>query len=136
VPSNSAKGLVEVSGTDARVLVAYLFGSKSKGVETPQSDTDIAIMLSEIPENLLGFYLNLIDRLSNILGDAIDLVVLNTAAPFLKHQVIKHGRIIYCRDDKARVEFEARAEDEYMDLKIYRERYAKALLKEISIWKD
>jgi len=133
--NNSARGLAGVFGDETQVLVAYVFGSRSRGEQTSQSDIDIAILLSELPENLLDFYLNLIDKLSEVLGDAIDLVVLNKAAPLLQHQVIKHGRVIYCRDEKARVEFEARAEKEYMDIKMSRERYDEALIEEISTWK-
>ncbi|MCJ7667837.1 MAG: nucleotidyltransferase domain-containing protein [Anaerolineae bacterium] len=127
---------MEIFEAETQVLVAYLFGSKARGVKTSQSDNDIAILLSELPENLLDFYLNLIDKLSKVIGDAVDLVVLNTAAPLLKHQVIKHGRVIYCRDEKSRVEFESGAEKEYMDFKIYRERYDEAVIREISTWKD
>ena len=115
--------------------MVYIFGSKSRGVQTSLSDTDIALLLSEIPENLLDFHLHLIDQLAEVLGDSIDLIVLNTATPFLTHQIIKHGRVIYCRDEKARMEFETRAEKEYMDLKIYRDRYDEALMEEISKWK-
>lgn len=133
---NSFKGLAEVFEEENRVLVAYLFGSKSMGVQTPQSDTDIAVLLSDIPENPLDFHLHLIDQLAEVLGDYIDLIVLNTAPPFLRHQILKHGRVIYCRDEKARVFFEVRAEKEYMDFKIYRDRYDEALIEEISRWKS
>jgi len=34
------------------------------------------------------------------------------------------------------VEFESGAEKEYMDFKIYRERYDEAVIREISTWKD
>lgn len=133
--NNSVRGLVEVFRDEALVLVAYLFGSKSRGEQTSQSDTDIAVVLSKLPDNMLDFYLRLIDKLSKVLGDSIDLIALNTASPLLKHQVIKYGRVIYCRDGKARVEFEVRAEKEYMDFKMSRERYDEALIREISTWK-
>ena len=135
LPNSLTKEVMEAFEAETQILLAYLFGSKARGIETSQSDTDIAILLSELPENLLDFYLNLVDRLSEVVGDRVDLVTLNTAAPLLKHQVIKHGRVAYCRDEKARVEFEAGAEREYMDFRIYRERYDEALLEEISTWK-
>jgi len=126
---------VDVFEAETQVILAYLFGSRARGIETPRSDTDIAILLSEVPKNLLELYLYLIDKLSIALGNEIDLIILNTSPPLLKHQVIKHGRAIYCREEKARVEFESRAEKEYLDFKIYRDRYDKALIKEISTWK-
>lgn len=133
--NNSVRGLIEVFRDEGPVLVVYLFGSKSRGEQTSQSDIDIAVLLSKLPDKLLDFYLRLIDKLSKVLGDSIDLIFLNTVAPLLQHQVIKYGRIIYCRDEKARVEFEARAEKEYMDFKRSRERYNEALIEEVSTWK-
>ena len=136
-PANSLiKKAAKVLETENQVILAYLFGSTAKNQETTQSDIDIAILLSETPENLLDLYLNMIDKLSTILGDKIDLIILNTAPPLLTHQVIKHGKVIYCRDETARVKFESKAEKEYLDFKIYRDRYDKAFLKEISSWKD
>ena len=130
-----ARGLAEVFEGDIKILVAYLFGSKSRGLHTPESDTDIAVLLSELPENLLDYYLDLMDRVSRVLGDSVDLVVLNTVPPLLRHQVIKYGRVLYSRDERARVEFEARAGKEYLDLKRRRERYDEALMEELSGWK-
>ena len=130
-----ASGLVGVFEDDVRVQVAYLYGSKSRGLQTPESDTDIAVLLSELPDNMLDYYLDLIDRASKVLGDAVDLVVLNTAPPLLKGQVIKYGKVLYSRDEKARVEFEAKAGKEYIDFKRLRERYDEALIEEVSAWK-
>ena len=133
---NLPREVVKVFETESQILLAYLFGSKARGTETSKSDIDIAVPLSEIPGNLLDHYLHLIDKFSKALGDKVDLIILNTAPPLLKHQVIKHGRVIYCRDEKSRVEFESKAEKEYLDFRIYRERYDKALLKEVSTWKN
>ena len=133
---NLPREVVKVFETESQILLAYLFGSKARGTETSKSDIDIAVPLSEIPGNLLDHYLHLIDKFSKALGDKVDLIILNNAPPLLKHQVIKHGRVIYCRDEKARVEFESKAEKEYLGFKIYGERYGKALLREVSTWKD
>jgi len=42
----TAEGLARVCGEDPGVQVAYLFGSRSKGSYTPESDIDIAVLLS------------------------------------------------------------------------------------------
>jgi len=128
-PYESLRKLFE---EDSRVQVAYLFGSRSRGSYTSKSDTDIAVLLSELPENMLDYYLSSIDMLSTVLGDRVDLVVLNTASSLLRHQVLKWGRVIYSRDETVRVKFEARSEREYLDFNWYRERYDKALLEDIS----
>ena len=120
---------------DPWIQVAYLYGSKSRGSQTPLSDTDVAVLLSELPENMLDYHLDLTDRISKVMGDDVDLVILNTAPPLLRYQVIKHGTVLYSRDEKTRVEFEAKATGEYLDFSRRRERYDEGLMEEISKWK-
>jgi len=131
----AARGAAGVFEKDHRIQVAYLFGSSCRGSQVPESDTDIAVMLSELPEDMLDYYLDLTDKLTRLFGDRIDLAILNEAPPVLSHQVIKTGKVIYCRDERARVQFEARALRQYLDLVWLRERYDGALMEEISKWK-
>ena len=130
-----ASELAEIFRGDGNILVAYLFGSRSRGLQTPGSDTDLAVLLSKLPTDMLDYYLDLVDRLSRVVGGSIDLVFLNTASPLLKHQVIKHGRILYRRDETARVEFEAKALKEYMEFIPRSDEYDEALVEEMSKWK-
>lgn len=114
-----------------RILAAYLFGSYVTGNQTVKSDIDVAVLLSEIPEKMLEYYLHLIDEISQVLSGNVDLVILNTAPPILKHQIIKFGKLVYCRDEKSRIEFEARAEDEYLDFSRALARYNECLMKQV-----
>ncbi|MEM3398050.1 MAG: nucleotidyltransferase domain-containing protein [Nitrososphaerota archaeon] len=111
------------------VLVAYLFGSYARGDQTAESDIDIAVLLSTPSHRVLEYYLHLINELSRVSGGEVDLIILNTAPPLLKHQVIKNGIVVYRRDEKTRIEFEARAEDEYLDFKRVMERYDGCFMK-------
>jgi len=99
--------------------------------QTTESDIDIAVLLSETPQKMLEYYLHLVDELSQVLGNEVDLIILNTASPLLKHQTIKHGKVVYCRDEKARIEFEARAQDEYLDFSRAIARYEECLMKQV-----
>jgi len=128
----TTKDLEILLSKESRVLAAYLFGSYAKGNQTTESDIDIAILLSDFPQKMLEYYLHLVNELSQVLGDEIDLIILNTAPPLLKHQTIKHGKLVYCRDERARVQFEARAQDEYLDFSIAAERYDECLVKQVS----
>jgi len=128
--SDSFKGLHRVFERYGRIVLVYLFGSLARGQETSLSDVDIAVLLEELPDDLLGFTLNLIDELSVILGDRVDLVFLNEAPPLLRHQVIKHGRVIYQRSEEERVRFEVKSEREYLDLRFLYHRYNQVLLEE------
>ncbi|MEM2226711.1 MAG: nucleotidyltransferase domain-containing protein [Candidatus Bathyarchaeia archaeon] len=90
-------------------VLVYLIRLKEQRNAIADSDIDIAFLLAEPPRGSLELYLRLSDELSKMLREEVDLIILNEAPPLLKHQVIKHGRVIYCRDGRARVEFEARA---------------------------
>ena len=125
------KNLEILFNKENKVSVAYLFGSYAKGNQTTKSDIDIAVLLSEVPQKMLKYYLHLVDELSQALGNEVDLIILNTAPPLLKHQTIKHGKVVYCRDEKARIEFEARAQDEYLDFSRAMARYEECLMKEV-----
>lgn len=117
--------------SEKRVSVAYLFGSHAKQTQTTQSDIDIAILLSETPKKLLEYYLHLTDKLSKMLGDQVDLIILNDAPPLLKHQVIKNGKTVYTRSEEARITFEARAQSEYLDFNRAMARYNECFIKQI-----
>ena len=93
------------------VLAAYLFGSYARGDARPDSDVDLAVLLSTTDEmERFERRLELIGAVGEALGRrSADVVVLNDAPPLLTHQVLTHGRLIAERDRMARVEFEVRA---------------------------
>jgi len=125
------EALRKIFKSEEKISVAYLFGSHAKKLNTSISDVDIAILLSETPKNLFEYYLYMVNKLSGIVGDNLDLIILNTAPPMLKHQIIKYGKIIYTRDEKERIKFEARAESEYLDFSRALRRYDECLIKQI-----
>jgi len=118
--------------SQADVVAAYLFGSRATGKARPQSDVDMAVLLSE-EDGLARFdrRLRLIDEVSDICGGEADVIVLNDAPPLLQYQVLKHGRLLFERDRAARVEFEVRAGEVYADLKPMRRFFQRALFQEI-----
>jgi hypothetical protein len=122
--------LITFFRSEKRVTVAYLFGSRARKIQTPESDIDIAVLLSETPKKMLQYYLHLTSRLSRIIGNEVDLVILNDSPPLLKHQVIKYGRILYLRDEEARIAFEARAQSEYLDFSRAIARYNECFMKQ------
>jgi len=118
------------------LMVLYLFGSTATGNNTRLSDVDVGVLLPEdIPKaGYLESRLELMAELSQLLGtDAVDLVILNEAPPLLVHRVITRGKLIYAKDDVKRTRFEARAIQEYLDLKPLYElegRYMRERIKE------
>ena len=88
------------------VRLAYLFGSAAAGRLRPDSDVDVAVLLSApAPPRFLD---GLTDDLSLALHRPADLVDLSTAPPLLAHEVISRGRCVLFRDSSERADFETR----------------------------
>jgi uncharacterized protein len=100
--------------TEREVRFAYLFGSQARGDGGPLSDIDVAVYLDESVD-AFNCRLRLIERIVRIIGEEdIEIVVLNTATPLLKHEVVKAGVVL--KEDKARrVSFEVATSREYLD---------------------
>ena len=98
-------------------LLVFLFGSFAKECSTDESDVDVAIMFEKLPD----FYeiSNLEDQLSSHIGRAVDILVLNTASPIMRLQVLKYGQLIK-KDEKVYNDFFVRTLNEYSDLKYLR----------------
>lgn len=94
------------------IIVAYVYGSTAIGKQHAFSDIDVAILLKELS---IDKTMKIHSLLTQRLGDKVDTLLLNLAPPYLKYQVIKNGIRILSKDEKARVEFEARALSEGLD---------------------
>jgi len=128
---DKVKKLAMLFESEKRVLVAYLFGSYARGLEIPRSDVDIAVLLSEVPERPLEYYLHLEHELAKVLEMDVDLVFLNDAPPLLKYQVIKYGRLLFSRDERVRVMFEAKSLCEYLDFSRVLRRYDECFMRRV-----
>lgn len=122
---NNIEKLVE----DYGIKLLYIFGSYAKGKNTEDSDLDIAVLLDE--------NYNPMDKLS-LIGDLtlifkrndIDLVILNSASPVLRHQIIKYGKLVYMESEEVKVFFEVKVLKVYMDMEPFR----RTQMKYISEW--
>jgi len=126
-------GLADFLSTQPDVVAAYLFGSLAEGRATPHSDVDTAILLAEASDpTIVGDrQLQLMGELERFADREVDVVMLNTAPPVLQHQVLRHGRLLYERDRRTRVDFEVRAGQVYADLQPMRDFFRRALFQEI-----
>jgi predicted nucleotidyltransferase len=82
--------------SDPNVAFAYLFGSTVRFPARAPRDLDVAVYYATPPDGLT--VLDEIQRLSTLTGREVDLVVLNDAPAMLRHQVVKHGLRLSCRD--------------------------------------
>jgi hypothetical protein len=101
-----------------QVTLAYLYGSQARENSGPLSDVDVAVLFAPELEALTRgrYVLSLIHELGNLLQrEDIQVVDLKNAPPLLRHRVYYDGRLLYCPDDKVRVNFETTALRDYVD---------------------
>jgi predicted nucleotidyltransferase len=127
------EALVNCLAAQPDVLAAYLFGSYATGKARPESDVDVAVLLSGTDEmERFERRLRLMGEVEEALGRrSADVVVLNDAPPLLAHQVLMHGRLIFERDRAGRVEFEVRTGKIYADLQPMYEYHSHDLFQKI-----
>lgn len=107
------KKLEKFGSLHPEIDLIYLFGSHAKGSAIKDSDLDIAILFNDSRNNNQLNYINEISRLLQM--DDIDLLILNEANCLLSFQVLKHGRCIFSRTDKAKIEYETTTLRNYLD---------------------
>ncbi|MBE3584456.1 MAG: nucleotidyltransferase domain-containing protein [Limnochordaceae bacterium] len=116
------------------VAFAYLFGSRIKGTARPNSDLDIAIWLTTPlgPIDAVATVdrqLDLGGQLETTLGCPVDVVLLNTAPLDLVHNVLRHGLLVYCRNEDIRHQFYVEHARQYYDLAQLRTIFDRYLLR-------
>jgi predicted nucleotidyltransferase len=114
------------------VSALYVFGSFGRDKKSRESDIDIAVLIDESKLKRKNF--EFLRKKYYAASPAfslrpVDIVILNTGTPFLKHQVLKTGRILFDRNRKLRVRFTERAITEYLDYKPIEDIYLKAVAK-------
>ena len=90
------------------VQAVYLFGSCADGVERPDSDVDLAVLLPHAaakavsPRNVRDLKFPLYD----IVKREVDLVNLRSVSIVFRHEIVSTGRPVYVPDLPALEEFE------------------------------
>ena len=78
------------------VLKAWIFGSFSRGEQTPDSDIDILVVLDESQHVGMKFF-GMYEDLKALLGRNVDLVTDRSLAPFARESVDRDKILIYKR---------------------------------------
>jgi len=116
-----------------QVVLAYLFGSRTKHTATKASDYDIAAVFKH-KNGSSGFLRKtflLKEALREHFPKEVDIVALNDAGSLLKYEVVAHGKPIYSENEKFRLAFEVLAAKEYIDDQYMRDIYTTALSKRV-----
>jgi len=107
------------------ILVAYLYGSTVKGYDNKKSDVDVGLLLKENYKTETLYPAQIARKIKEKCGITrdVDVRILNKRPYRFLHQVIKEGQIIFSRDERERVKFEAYVTDRYIDFKPFYEQY-------------
>ncbi|MGI8641833.1 MAG: nucleotidyltransferase family protein [Pyrinomonadaceae bacterium] len=70
-----------------------VFGSVARGEDTPESDIDLLVQFSEIPD--LIQLIKLEERFVKVLGKKVDLVTEGFLHPLIKENALKDLRVLY-----------------------------------------
>lgn len=99
------------------VQAVYVYGSVATESAGAESDVDLGI-LCPFEHRIDGWSrLQMAEDLAERLGHPVDLVDLTEASPILGMQVLRKGRLIYCRDMRFVHNFFVRTVNQYADLK-------------------
>jgi predicted nucleotidyltransferase len=105
--------LVDFAGAKHEISALYLFGSHASGHERSSSDIDLGVLFNE---DIDGFArIDMETEISNILCKDVDLIDMKRSGPFLRHQIYKHGELIYHDETDFPFLFRAQSINEYLD---------------------
>ena len=110
------------------IKAVYLFGSRADGTYRSDSDIDLSIMVNPELDKVEAFDLKLdvAVELEELLGIKVDVVVFSFADLRLKHQILR-GQLLVGKKNIYRIEKEAEAVREYLDMKPRYEYYEKLM---------
>lgn len=111
----SLKKLREFFASNENVCFAFIFGSYAKGKQRKYSDLDIAIYFEKPPQGLDLFHL--INTLSELTGKEVDIIVLNNASAFLRHQIMNYGIPLIIKDELIYRRFREKTISDYDEYK-------------------
>jgi predicted nucleotidyltransferase len=115
------------------VQAAYLFGSVATGRARPDSDIDVAVLVSRriMRRDPFKYRVDLMTDLMRVLNrNDVDLVLLNEAPPLLAHRVLSKGKLILEHSASARVAFQVQTVNRYLDSQPMRRLYLSYLKKD------
>lgn len=128
--------LITVLRNETNIAAYYLFGSAVNEKLKPLSDIDFAVLISQKlkRDEIFNYHLNLIGVISDTLHiDDFDLVILNTAPPRFAYNILKSGRLLFCKDKEQTIDFMEKTNKYYLDFKYYKDQFNSIFQEKIGI---
>jgi predicted nucleotidyltransferase len=116
------------------VVFAYLFGSQATGKTHPRSDVDVAVYLeASVPrDRYLDYRLKLPAGLEKARVGNVEVIVLNNVPLRLRGRVLREGKLLYSRDEPARVRYVSKTLREFFDFEIHSRPLDEKFLRDIA----
>ncbi len=114
------------------LVSVYCFGSSVQGIDTPQSDLDIAYLSDKQITNVERWAIQ--EEIAALLMRDVDLVALKTATDVMKFQIVNKGVRIFVKDVKKAERFEDLVYSLYLDLNEQRKGILEDIYKRGSIY--
>jgi len=127
-------GLIQAIKQHSEVVALYSFGSAVNNELKPLSDLDFAILLSGQLNRQQRFkkHLELIGIFNTVFRtDEIDLTILNDASFRFCFEVLKTGKLLYCKHEAELVDFRDQVITNYLDFKYFRDSFDRTFLRGI-----
>jgi len=115
------------------LVALYLFGSCVNGKTRPLSDIDIAILISSENNDCYLETKVLMDLMTVLKTEKVDLVNLNEAPLHIQYGVLRNKKVIFSSDNTKRIDFETKVIKEYLDFKHIREVHNQLFLQRIGL---
>lgn len=87
--------LIKTVLTENDIEYAALFGSRARGDNRPDSDYDILVRFKRDKEPGFFKYIEIEEKLSEILRQKVDLITQDSLSPYIKDYVLRDLQVIF-----------------------------------------
>ncbi|MFP4620050.1 MAG: type VII toxin-antitoxin system MntA family adenylyltransferase antitoxin [Bacteroidales bacterium] len=127
-------GLVERLKKEKDLEAFYIYGSGARNELKPLSDLDFAILLdmSSIQKELFRRELDYRVYITDYLhSEEFDLILLNRAPLRFAHSVLREGKLLYCKNTTAVINFSEYINKHYLDFKFHKSEFDRIFQEEL-----
>ena len=105
-----------------KVVAIILFGSYAKKEAKPLSDVDIAIITKNPDKNIEA-------EIASFSSKMFDVVNFHKLPLYIQFEVLKHGKVLFVRDEKYLSNLKRKVLREYLEMSDFYERMSRRILK-------
>lgn len=112
------------------VSAAYLYGSFARDEAKKDSDIDLGVLITRSGTKRGRFdipQVRMTEEIEQLLDKEVEVQDLESCGVEFSHRVLSEGRLVYCRDERKRMEFEEKLIRTYFDLKPFFDEYSKSI---------